>query len=66
MRSPARSPQMAKAGSPAGAIDMNDVEFTAPAPNLAVGSNSTYKVSVDGRGEATLNVTHSSWQQYRS
>ncbi len=44
-------------GITSGAIDMNDVEFTAPVANLAVGSNSTYKVSVDGRGEATLNVT---------
>jgi|HubBroStandDraft_5_1064220.scaffolds.fasta_scaffold18936_2 hypothetical protein len=44
-------------GITGGAIDMNDVEFSAPVPNLAVGSNSTYKVSVDGRGEATLNVT---------
>ncbi|MGA7754247.1 MAG: hypothetical protein WCB05_15545 [Candidatus Sulfotelmatobacter sp.] len=44
-------------GITSGAIDMNDVEFTAPVANLAVGSNSTYKVSVDGRGQATLNVT---------
>lgn len=44
-------------GITAGAIDMNDAEFTAPVANLALGSNSTYKISVDGRGQATLNAT---------
>jgi hypothetical protein len=40
-----------------GAVDMNDVEFTAPAPNLPIKSSS-YNITVDGRGETKLNVTN--------
>jgi hypothetical protein len=39
-----------------GAIDINDAEFTAPTPNLAI-SSSSYTVTVDGRGSTKLNVT---------
>ncbi len=38
-----------------GAIDINDVGFTAPAANLQVGSSS-YNISVDGRGLTQLNL----------
>jgi hypothetical protein len=41
-----------------GVVDMNDSEFTSPAPNLAI-SGGSYSVGVDGRGKATLNVTNS-------
>lgn len=45
-------------GITAGAVDMNDTAFTSgSAPNLAVGSSSNYKVGVDGRGVATLNIS---------
>lgn len=40
----------------AGALDMNDVEFTAATPNLPVKSSS-YNITVDGRGTTQLNVT---------
>ena len=41
-----------------GVVDINDSEFTAPAPNLTI-SGGSYSVGVDGRGQATLNVTNS-------
>jgi hypothetical protein len=39
-----------------GAIDINDVEFTAPAAKLPI-TSSSYKITTDGRGETQLNVT---------
>jgi hypothetical protein len=38
-----------------GAIDINDTEFSASAPDLALGSGS-YKITSDGRGETQLNL----------
>ncbi len=38
-----------------GAVDINDTEFTASAPKLTINS-STYKITVDGRGETQLNL----------
>jgi hypothetical protein len=43
-------------GITGGSLDVND-GGTTPAPNIAVGSNSVYKVQVDGRGQATLNAS---------
>ena len=43
-------------GITGGALDFNDTGAT-PAPNVAVGSNSGYKVGADGRGTATLNAS---------
>ncbi len=45
-------------GITGGAIDMNDTELTSgSAPNLPLSSSSNYKIGVDGRGLATLNVS---------
>ncbi len=40
-----------------GSIDMNDTEFTASAPKLAIGSSS-YKITSDGRGETQLSISN--------
>jgi hypothetical protein len=40
-----------------GTMDINDDSFSAPLPNLAIGGSSSYNVSVDGRGSATLRVS---------
>jgi hypothetical protein len=50
-------------GITGGALDMNDEAFAdsspviAPVADAAINSNSSYKVGVDGRGQATLNVS---------
>jgi hypothetical protein len=44
-------------GITGGTMDINDDNFSAPIPNLAIGSNSSYSVGVDGRGTATLRVS---------
>jgi hypothetical protein len=40
-----------------GAVDINDVEFSAPAADLTI-TSSSYKITSDGRGETQLNVTN--------
>ena len=44
-------------GITGGTLDINDENFTSPLPNLTIGGNSSYNVSVDGRGSATLKVS---------
>jgi hypothetical protein len=44
-------------GITGGTIDLNDADLTAPVPNAAIASSSTYTVGVDGRGRATLNTS---------
>jgi hypothetical protein len=50
-------------GITGGTLDMNDEEFTSVSPaipplaNAPIGSGSSYHVGVDGRGQATLNVS---------
>ena len=41
-------------GITGGTVDISDFDLTATVPNSAIGSNSTYKVNVDGRGQASL------------
>src|SRR5579871_1681241 len=41
-------------GITGGSVDISDFDLTATVPNSAIGSNSTYKVNVDGRGQASL------------
>ncbi len=43
-------------GITGGTLDLNDPGVSAPVSNAAIGSGS-YKVNVDGRGQATLNTT---------
>jgi hypothetical protein len=43
-------------GISGGAVDVNDADLSAPVPNSAL-TSSSYKVSVDGRGQATLNIS---------
>jgi hypothetical protein len=48
-------------GITGGAIDMNDTALTSgSAPNLPLSGSSNYKIGVDGRGLATLNISGSS------
>ena len=44
-------------GITGGTMDINDENFTSPLPNLAISGSSSYNVSVDGRGSATLRVS---------
>lgn len=45
-------------GITGGAIDMNDTAFTTgSAPKLPLSNSSNYKIGVDGRGLATLNIS---------
>jgi hypothetical protein len=50
-------------GITGGTLDMNDAEFAsvspaiAPLANASISGNSSYHVGVDGRGQATLNVS---------
>ena len=44
-------------GITGGALDMNDPDFSAPVPNTAVSSGSSYTIGIDGRGRATINAT---------
>ncbi len=43
-------------GITGGTIDMNDPGLAAPVASAAINGNSSYRVAVDGRGEATLNT----------
>jgi hypothetical protein len=44
-------------GITGGTLDLNDPGVPPLVSNAAIGSGSTYKVNVDGRGQATLNTT---------
>ncbi len=44
-------------GITGGSIDLNDPGVPTLVSNAAIGSGSSYKVNVDGRGQATLNTT---------
>ena len=44
-------------GISGGAVDVNDPDLSAPVPNSAL-SSSSYRVSVDGRGQINLNITN--------
>ncbi len=44
-------------GITGGTLDLNDPGVPTLVSNAAIGSGSTYKVSVDGRGQTTLNTT---------
>jgi hypothetical protein len=44
-------------GITAGVLDIEDLSFSSPLPNQGIGTNSTYSVGVDGRGQATLVTT---------
>ncbi|MGO8795213.1 MAG: hypothetical protein ACLQLC_10350 [Candidatus Sulfotelmatobacter sp.] len=43
-------------GITGGTIDMNDAEFTAPVAGAPINNNSTYSVTQDGRGSATIGL----------
>lgn len=43
-------------GITGGAVDLNDASLSAPVPNAAIASNSSYTIGADGRGRATINT----------
>jgi hypothetical protein len=44
-------------GITGGAVDVNDADLSAPVPNSAI-STSTYRVTVDGRGQVNLSIAN--------